>query len=364
MPMLFPFALIALLQASAPVSTPTKSAPRSIRMEPAVVVDATGFERPMAAATLFVPHGWKTEGGVYWGSEWTCTNGYACRWNASSPDGAERVAILPAERWEWNNYGSGPSTPGCSIAPWKNVRQYLEALVARLQPGARVTGFVAREDLRRPLLQVESRTPMPMGESRTWVEAGEVRATYRENGVERVGSIAAVAVFSLMRNDPGLGTGTLDALNGSTYPAYATSAPTNRHDAALYEAIRASIQTDPQWSQRISGHDLAIGRVALEEGRKRAAAIARSNEEISRIRSEAWEAYSVSADRRARDFADALVGVQTYRDVDAPGGTATLSNSYDHAWRLNDGTYVLSNDSSFDPWRDLKLEGKKLEVGR
>ena len=32
---------------------------------------------------------------------------------------------------------------------------------------------------------------------------------------------------------------------------------------------------------------------------------------------------------------------------------------YDHAWRLNDGTYVLSSDSNFEPWRDLGVEGKR-----
>jgi len=37
---------------------------------------------------------------------------------------------------------------------------------------------------------------------------------------------------------------------------------------------------------------------------------------------------------------------------------------YDHAWRPNDGSYVLSNDSSFEPYRDLGVEGQKLEQTR
>lgn len=244
------------------------------------------------------------------------------------------------------------------------MKQYLQALVARVQPGARVTGVVAREDLRKQFTQLESRTPMPMGESRVWVEAAEIRFTHGKGDAERVGTIAAVAVFSLLRNDPGLGTGTFDALTGSTYPAYATSAPAKLHDPALCEAIRASVRVDPDWERRIARHDQAIGRVALEEGRKRAEMIARSNDEIARIRNAAWESSQISADRRARDFADALRGVQSYRDESAPGGSVALTNTYSHAWRLNDGSYVLSNDSGFDPWRDLKVEGKKLEVGR
>ena len=59
-----------------------------------------------------------------------------------------------------------------------------------------------------------------------------------------------------------------------------------------------------------------------------------------------------------------LSGVQTFDDANAPGGQAQLSNLYSQAWRLNDGSYVLSNEAGFDPWRDLQVEGQKLELTR
>jgi hypothetical protein len=31
---------------------------------------------------------------------------------------------------------------------------------------------------------------------------------------------------------------------------------------------------------------------------------------------------------------------------------------------MSDQGYVLTNDTSFDPWRDLGVEGKKLEAAR
>lgn len=344
---------------SKPASAP-KAGVRTVRLQPTVVVDRTGFDKPLAAATLFVPQGWTTEGGVIWGAELACTNGYAFQWTARSPNGRSQISILPQEKWEWNNYGAGATTPGCALAQISDVKRYLETLLARVQPGARVQSCVPRDDLRRQFAQYESATPSAMGEMRTWVEAAELRFHAQD---EREGTLAAVVVFSLMRSNTGMG-GTMDALTGSTFPAYATLAPKGEHDPALTEAIRRSIQVDPSWEKRISGHNQAIARVALEEGKKRAAMIAQSNEEIAKIRASAWESYSVSADRRARDFADALRGVTTYRDAEAPGGTAVLSSSFDHAWRLADGSYMLSNDAGFDPWRDLKLEGKKLEVGR
>jgi len=51
-------ALFALTQLAAAADPP-----RSVlRFEKAMIVDATGFEAPMAATTLFLPAGWKTQG--------------------------------------------------------------------------------------------------------------------------------------------------------------------------------------------------------------------------------------------------------------------------------------------------------------
>jgi hypothetical protein len=104
--------------------------------------------------------------------------------------------------------------------------------------------------------------------------------------------------------------------------------------------------------------------VALEETRKRGQIVAQTNAEIARIRDQAWNDYQESSDRRAREFSEVIRGVETYDDSHGPGGQTQLSNLYDHAWRLDDGSYVLSNDVDFEPWRDLGVAGQKLEPTR
>lgn len=331
----------------------------TLRVEPAAIVDATGFEQPMAASTLFLPYGWQTHGGVFWGREFLCTNGYAFDWTAISPDGSTTIAILPQQRWETNNYGAPPSTPGCQSAPFTNVRLYLENLARQWRADARVLDFRQRPDIARDLARFNQSTPTAMGEMRTWAEAGELLLAYNDRGIDMRGSISAAVIFSGSRNSNGMG-GTMEALTGTSLPVYAVAAPNGRLDLKFFEAIRRTIVANPRWEQRINGHNTAIGRVALEESRKRAEAIMRSNAEIARIREDAWNTYQVSADRRAREFGELMRGVETYNDAGAPGGTVELSGNYSHAWRLNDGSYVLSNDAGFDPWRDLQLEGRKL----
>jgi hypothetical protein len=103
----------------------------------------------------------------------------------------------------------------------------------------------------------------------------------------------------------------------------------------------------------LSGHNTVIARVAADENRRRAQIIAQSNAEIARIRQETWNTQQESTDRRAREFGELMRSVETYDDANAPGGQVQLSNLYDNAWRLNDGSYVLSNDVNFEPYREL-----------
>jgi hypothetical protein len=204
---------------------------------------------------------------------------------------------------------------------------------------------------------------MPMGFTRTWVEAGELLFAFNANGADMRGSVAAAVVFSLTRTQT-QGLPQMDALTGFAFAGYGATAPNGKLSLNFFEAIRKTIQPNPQWSQRIANHNGAIAQVALEESRKRAAIIAQSNAEISRIREEAWNASQESADRRAREFGELIRGVETYNDANAPGGTVELSNSYNHAWRLTDGSYVLTNDASFQPFRDLGVDGQPLEAAR
>lgn len=179
--------------------------PGAIRFDRAVVVDANGFAQPIASSTLFIPHGWHTKGGVQWGYEHLCTNGYNFKWSATSPDGLMRIAILPQTRWENNNYGAPSSSPGCQIAPYTNAQAYLVHLVERWHPGARVLDYQRRKDLEQQFAQYNSSTPMPLGRSRTHAESGEILFSFDDQGHEMRGSIAAVVIFATMRTNAGMG---------------------------------------------------------------------------------------------------------------------------------------------------------------
>lgn len=344
-----------------PRSTKRGLPPGAFHVQRVEIVDHNGFDRPIPASFGLIPIGWRTRGGVQWGQQFLCTNGYAVDWSASSPDGRHSIAVLPQEKWEANNYGAGVSTPGCAVAAISSVRQYVENRVVRLFAGARIVDYRDRPDLAAKFAQLNSSTPMPMGELRTWVEAGEVLFDFAQQGQAMRGALAAVAVFSLSRTS-GLAMGqTMDALTGTALPAFLATAPQGELNLRFTEAIRQSFLPNPEWEARIAGHNLAIARVTQQEVAKRSRMTAEYADYVSRIRRETADARAASDERRQREFSELIRGTETWEDADAPGGQVELSGLYDHAWRLNDGTYVLSADANFDPWRDLGVEGRRLE---
>ena len=57
----------------------------ALRVQMVEIIDRNGFEQPMPAASGFVPVGWKTQGGIQWGQQFMCTNGYNVDWVADLP---------------------------------------------------------------------------------------------------------------------------------------------------------------------------------------------------------------------------------------------------------------------------------------
>ncbi len=337
--------------------------PGAVRLKSTEIIDAQGFDKAIVAATVLIPYDWRAQGGVVWNPQSACGEGYNFQWRADAPDGSMAAAIIPALTWASNNFGA-PAAGGCPALQIASVQQYLEHIVRQARPNARILDFRVREDLQQELASINSQTPIPMGEMRTWVEAGEVLIGYSEQGREFRETAAAVVIFNITRMQGVQPGQTLDTFSGSALPGYAFRAPNGELDFKMAETIRTSIRVAPEWQQRINAHNAAIARTNLEGARKRSEIIARSNEEVRAINQRGWEERQSSQDRQHRAFIEAIRGVQTYEDPMSSVGQVELSNEYESAYRLNDGSYVLTNDPSFDPYIATGLDGVKLERSR
>ncbi|MBK8006918.1 MAG: hypothetical protein IPK12_24445 [Gemmatimonadetes bacterium] len=170
---------------------------------------------------------------------------------------------------------------------------------------------------------------------------------------------------------PSLGNNqSMETMHGETLGAFAMRMPAGSLDFTMVDAIRASARPGPEWNQRMiqSANERAGGQPgpAPDGGRQppwRAGALGDHRPDGAgreRHQMGTWQSSSATSDRMQRENVERIREVETYRDPHY-GGTVQLSNHYQHAWQLRDGTYVLTNDASFDPARAFGVGAQRLE---
>ncbi|MEM6703460.1 MAG: hypothetical protein AAF690_12170 [Acidobacteriota bacterium] len=315
----------------------------------------------MVAGTIFIPHGWQTEGGVVWGNDYACTNGYAFAWQTQAPSGDAGMAFLPQRGWGWNS--TGAPNGNCPTATIDSAAAYLDQLLPGLMPG----GYRILERRQRPDLIAENSANAGVqdtGFQRTTVtvDAADVFVEYEQDGRSLRGTVAALVTFTHIRTGGASYGVTTQNVNAFAAPVFLSYGPAEGYDPGFYEGLARSLLVDPGWEGQIVQHNRTMDRIHREGIMARAAIHADAMAEIREINQRAWDAQQKSSDRRAREFLEYVRDVETYRDPEAPGGTVALNNAYRDAWRLADGSYVLSNDPSFEPYRALGIDGEKLGV--
>jgi hypothetical protein len=342
--------------------------PGAIRVERAEVIDRNGFEKPLVALTLFKPVGWRAEGGVEWDPTNTCGLGTRFNWRATAADNASAIQIVPQEKW---NHGNFELPPNCLMSRVDGARAYLEWWVARNRRGARVLDYRDRPEMVEPYKALNSVTPMPGGELRSWVQAGEVLIGHTQGGRELREAISTIVWIRLNRFAPIGPNEPLQLLQGESLFGFAMRAPNGTLDFKTVDALRQSVRVGPEWNARMMQAATERHQIAMEAGRQMAAdnlrgaqqrsqIIAQTAQDINDIQMGTWQNTSRTMDRTQRERIEAIRGVETYNDPHY-GGTVQLSNHFEHAWQLRDGTYVLTNDVHFDPNRALGIEGQRLK---
>ncbi|MBL8306557.1 MAG: hypothetical protein JNM33_07655 [Rubrivivax sp.] len=364
-------ALLGTLVTAALAQAPAAPAMPPLHVQRVEFIDRQGFEKPMVAATMMVPAGWRTQSAVQWQIGSQCAQGQHLRLQATAPDGASMLELLPGEAWGRSNFGP---VSDCPQAGWADVRAYLEAWVQRHRPGARWLDFRARPDRSQP----EFRSTMPGNEMRMSFEAGQALIGYSAGGRELRETLATVVVVT-HQSLAGLQPGTsLQSITGRSLGVLALRVPDGQLDFRRFDALWSTLRSDPAWSERIrrgnaqmaaenQATQAAIGQIQAQTSRETLAAMARRGEmaaqtraEIAAINNGTWQAGQASQDRRHTEAVRTVREVEAWRDPRGGNAVLELPGHYRHAWQLRDGSYVLTDDAQFDPARTLGQPGVAL----
>jgi hypothetical protein len=333
-----------------------------LRVQRAEIMDRRGYERPMVAYTLFVPAGWRGQGEVEYPQD-NCGVSQRINWMAADPEGVGAIQVIGEEKWSTGNFPVPPDN--CLHAPVSGARQYLEWWVQRHRPGARVLDFRPRPELAAPFQRIAQEG----NGMRSWGEAGEILIGYQHRG-RPVREAISTAVFFIHTRIPSASGGAMEMLQGITAPGFAMRMPEGALDFKAAEALRQSIRSAPEWQSRMNQTMAERNRIAMDHNRRmgeinrqgvadRSAIIANTARDINDIQMGTWQSRNESMDRQQRETIEGIRGVETYNDPHY-GGTVQLSNQYQHAWQLRDGSYLLTDDPNFDPARSLNVQGTRL----
>ena len=352
-----------------------KLPPGVFEMSRVEIMDPSGFEKPMLAATVLVPAGWRPEGSVVWGPHGQCGGDYGANWQVVSPDGASTLSMRPMPTWEGVRSAYSTVQPGqCPQGFHRSVRDWLEASAQQLFPGARVLDYRSLDDEVKPLRDMMAQLPaLPQVQnyqSQISIEAGELLVAFNENGRDMRASLSAMATISQTRMGDMMNPGriALETVNGTPANFVVVKAPNGELDLNLRRRVLTSMRFDPEWSRRtgefnarkqaeaaktsqaIMNSNAAASAARLQAMQSSHESRMQSLRETSDIMNGIYKDRDLSSDRQQRERIEVIRGVETYNDPVA-GAPVQLDNTYQHAWRVNnrDNTYILTNDVNFNP---------------
>ena len=352
-----------------------------LRLQRTSIMDPSGFEKPMVAATAFAPVGWRTQGGYFWGSGGPCATGdVLVNWSAIAPDGISAIAFVSKPRWEINQifFNLDRAQPGaCETANWTTAQQYLEALAREAAPQARILDYRTRTDLIQEHEAINKMIPPLQSEFmqvQMRVDAGQILFAHTVNGREVREMIVARVGFTETRYADLMNPGKLSMITLQAFPSsviYAR-APAGELNLDLPTVISKSVRPMPDWSTRVFKHNMEQQERNFRAMMERSKADAAQRQQMfdahqrkmadlqasQAQRDRMYDQQGVASDRQQREFVETVRGVETYHEP-VEGGVVQLDNTYDHAWRVRDGTYLLTNDPNFRPGL-IGLEGQQL----
>jgi hypothetical protein len=336
-------------------------------------LDQMGFDRPVEAFSVLFPKGWRTEGGVKWGSIGGCRGEIVIEQiKATSPDGKFEFQAFPLRSFQYTNdqmllqaMQAGAQGGGCQLSQPFNAQQHVENF-ARRDLQAQVSNVRADESALARMREIDQQMNSSGGmtQRQTTMALGDVSFSDGSEGI-----LQGLVVNMFTRHPNYMGGPPTTSSSTMTF-TYLMRGPAGRRDETkkLFAMITSSHRVSPIWRAAKDQFLTQIGnmehRASMERIRlmgEQAKAYADEQNRASDQRMRDWENRQASSDRQQKQFIQTIREVETWRDAN---GTVELSSGYQNAWSRGDGSYLLSNKPGFDPssafqdqaWKPMQRE--------
>ncbi len=334
------------------------------------VEDKQGFNKPVEVSSFLLPSNWQVNSLVQWDGTNKCIpEMLQARVQAISPDKSFELYFLPATQFDWSDdpvyldaMRRGYNLHSCSIAQPLNAADYISKglapfLNATVKKSSTVDALQVAMDKGAQQMTSMAR------------QAGNNAYNHRGSAAEGLLKFSdgkeGIALCTLMQTIISM-PGTQGGMS-ATYQCYVSMRIVIRYTLGKEEMARKILSTflissriNPQWTTAVQKIFRDIGRSAQIEIGTQIEISRKAQEEISNGIIRNWErtAGKNNSDDYQQKFSQYLRGVDSW--TDEAGNKVELTSGYNSAWRKADGTYLLTNDPTFDPVVEFKEDWKRM----
>ncbi|MEM5516657.1 hypothetical protein WNY37_06825 [Henriciella sp. AS95] len=350
---------VALAGGIAAMSMFTANAqPKDMRFKVTEIMDPTGFEKPIVAATSVIPADWTTEGGIVWQMGMDCNKGFRTDWTATSADGEAMIRMLPQTSWRFNNQGM-PVGQGCIPAAINSADEYVQGFIGQLDSPQIVS--VERDPATSEALAKPPFTYEMQGDpySKNWWDAASVTFDYKRDGKDYTAAMIVFSTHSYMLSGHSFGFGQpLEAGYGAAVVQILIAAPKDQIEdyVPAFMLFLKNYRSNPEWDRRIQAYLEASRPKNTPRQPSASSVVSNTYDEISDITFNGWKKRNEITSSSPRETSEWIRGVETY-NANTPSGQIELPQGYDRAFEMNDGSFVVTNDAFFET-----LDGRELSV--
>jgi hypothetical protein len=341
------------------------------------VLDAQGFDRPVEAMSVLAPRGWKTESGVTWKGFNDCrAEMVTWRMSTVSPDSAIRLDVAPTRAFVWSEdpmmqqaQANAARQGGCAIHQPFDAATYLQAVAHDELGGATVTDVRTDENLMAvvaKIVQISDDTARRFGTGMQTAGTAVYANLKFPDGTE---GLANIGVTVVKKDGRDMFSGRPNGFaTSSVFHHVVVRFAANRREEALklFGTTLSSYRVNPAWQQAKDQFMTKLGNIEHAGAMERLRLMGEQSAEYARARNAAqddamrnWEQQNAASDANQHRFIQTIREVETWKD--SSGAPVELSAGYEHGWSRPDGSYILTNNSLFDPAVVFQQNWTKME---
>lgn len=310
------------------------------------IIDKSAFSQPVEAVSFLVPAHWQVQGGVSWNNTRCLSDMVQTSVQARSADGQWELIVYPVTQFDWVNNAQmmdalqrGGYGTGCQIGQPMDASSYLRTVVAKMA-GAQVITVTPHRELDQLLVQ------QIQGAGINGIPTTAEAIMRFPDGRK---GLATCYLLRMDQQSPSWDGSTITHTQTVVNQRIVLKYPAGQDDEArrILSTVISSTRINQIWGNAIQTMFNNIRNNVLNENWKRIQITSAAQREISENMVRSWESRSDDQSRTVAQFGQYIRGVDTW--TDANGNRVELASGYGSAWSRGDGSFLLTNNTSFDP---------------